>query len=534
MVLHVPARHRARPPTAARRSVAIAAWTLVSRVTGLARVVVIGAVLGPTFLANVFLASNTVPAVIYSAIAGPVLALVVVPALVEVGERVGANRAEELLGRITGLLLIGSAAVAIGLVLASPALAWALTAGVPDEATRARAWQLTVLMLVFVAPQVVLYTVAALGAAAQQTRGRFALAAAAPALENVGLMITVLVVATVYAPGLEVGQAPLGMIVFLGVGATASVAMHAGVQWVGAARAGLPIRPGWRWRPDPEVATFAGRLRESVATAACPAVAYVVVLVLAGSVAGGVVVLQLAWAVYSLPAALGVRAVATAVLPGLAAAAARADGAEFGRSWRQALTYACYASLPPLLLLVLFADPIAEILANGELRDTALAASLATCVAVLAVAQLAAALHEIGKQALFAKLDMRGPRMAGAASLAAMTAVGMTSLVLPADTTRLTMLAVAVLTADAAAAAAVIHRMRRIIEPERLVDVARIRAAVVAALCMVPAVGAGWALTREATDRVQDLLIMIPVSALGLAIFALTLKALDSRVGGTA
>ena len=76
----------------ARNSATVAAWTLVSRVTGLLRVVVIGAVLGPTWLANSFLATNTVPSLTYSVVAGPVLALVVVPALVSSLVHRGAGR----------------------------------------------------------------------------------------------------------------------------------------------------------------------------------------------------------------------------------------------------------------------------------------------------------------------------------------------------------------------------------------------------------------------------------------------------------
>ena len=64
------------PRGTARGSVTVAAWTLISRIAGLLRVVVIGAVLGPTFFANAFLSANTVPNLIYGALAGPVLALV--------------------------------------------------------------------------------------------------------------------------------------------------------------------------------------------------------------------------------------------------------------------------------------------------------------------------------------------------------------------------------------------------------------------------------------------------------------------------
>ena len=280
----------------AANSATVAAWTLVSRVTGLLRVVVIGAVLGPTFLANTFLATNTVPNLTYSVVAGPVLALVVVPALVSAALHAQPRRRHLYVRRLSGLLIAGRGRRgAADPRVTRPCLA-------PDArrpgAERGRALLLTVVLLLLVAPQVVLYTVAALGAAAQQARERYALAAAAPALENVGLMLTMAVVVLLYGPGLRVGDAPFGVVLLLGAGATLSVALHAGVQVVGA--------PGWACRSGRPAAggrpggpAVAPRLRDSVVVAALPAAAYFVLLAVAATVPGGVLVFQIAYTVYA-------------------------------------------------------------------------------------------------------------------------------------------------------------------------------------------------------------------------------------------
>ena len=70
------------PTTTARNSATVAGWTLVSRATGLLRLVVIGAVLGPTYFANCFQAGYVVPNIVFTLIAGPVLAMVLVPGVV--------------------------------------------------------------------------------------------------------------------------------------------------------------------------------------------------------------------------------------------------------------------------------------------------------------------------------------------------------------------------------------------------------------------------------------------------------------------
>src|SRR5919206_905206 len=71
-----------KAPATARNSATVAGWTLISRVTGLLRVVVIGAVLGPTYFANCFQAGYVVPNIVFTVIAGPVLAMVLVPGVV--------------------------------------------------------------------------------------------------------------------------------------------------------------------------------------------------------------------------------------------------------------------------------------------------------------------------------------------------------------------------------------------------------------------------------------------------------------------
>mgnify|MGYP007112906898 CR=1 FL=1 len=67
----------------------VAVWTTVSRVTGMARVIVIGAVLGPTFFGNAYQLTNVLPnLVFYGFLAGSLLSSLLVPALVFVFFRI--------------------------------------------------------------------------------------------------------------------------------------------------------------------------------------------------------------------------------------------------------------------------------------------------------------------------------------------------------------------------------------------------------------------------------------------------------------
>src|SRR6266567_9541993 len=99
---------------AARDSMTVAAWTIVSRVTGVIRFAVIGAVLGPTFFGNTYQFTNSLPNLVYYGfLAGSLFSSLLVPALVghvDKGDRRGSER---VAGGFLGMTLLA-------LVVATP------------------------------------------------------------------------------------------------------------------------------------------------------------------------------------------------------------------------------------------------------------------------------------------------------------------------------------------------------------------------------------------------------------------------------
>ncbi|MGH3825594.1 MAG: lipid II flippase MurJ [Pseudonocardiaceae bacterium] len=505
----------------------------MSRATGLLRVVVIGAVLGPTYFANAFQTGYIVPNLVFTLVAGPVLAMVLVPGVVHAMGGGGVARAREVLGGVTGWLLGVSVLVVVLLMVLSPVVAWTLTFGIPDPVARARGVWLATLLVLLVAPQILLYVVLNLGIAAQQARGRFALAAGAPAVENVVLILTVVLAGWHYGTGLDIEHVPVALVIVLGAGSTVAVALHAVLQLVGTARVGLLVRPSLRWRHDSEVRAVTSRLVRSVGVAAWPAAAMYVLLALAGSVPGGVFVVQLSYSVFYSLSYVSARAVSRAALPALADAAQRADGPAFGVAWRQGLSYAVMASLPLLVLLAVNSLPTANILANGELRHADLIGPLATCLGVVAVAQLVGGVHDLGRQALFARLDDRFPRRASEIAFGVILLAAALTLLLPADGSRLVWLVAAILAGELAAAATVLIRLRRVLSPERFLELRALGGALVATLVMVPVAGAMWWIHQvNGGDRLTDLAIVALGGVVALGVYVLVLRVAMRRIGG--
>ncbi|HET9254439.1 MAG TPA: lipid II flippase MurJ [Pseudonocardiaceae bacterium] len=514
----------------ARNSVTVAAWTLVSRASGLLRVVLIGAVLGPTFFANCFQAGYVVPSIVFTLIAGPVLMMVLVPGVVHAIGAGGLPRAREVLGHVSGWLLAVSSGVVGLLMIAAPAVAWTLCLGISDPAQRARGVWLTTVLVLLVAPQVPLNCVAHLGMAAQRARGRFALASAAPALENLVLILTVVLAGWYYGTGLDIDHVPLDMAIVMGAGSTLAVAVHAAVQLAGAARAGLLTRPSMRWRQDPEAVAVTRRLARSVGVAACPAAGMYVLLALAGSVPGGVFVVQLSYSVLFSLSYVSARAVSMAALPGLAHAAHRDDLGTFGSAWRQGLSYAVIASLPLLVLLAVLSGPIADVLANGELRHAALIGPLSACLVVVAVAQLAGGMSDLGSQALYARLDDRVPRRASGVTLGVTVLAAVTTLLLPAGGARLVGLVVAILAGELAAAGMVLARLYRVTRPERFADRRALASALVATAAMMPVTAAVWWIQRaHGEGQLSTLAVLSLGGIVALGVYAFVLRVTIGR-----
>ncbi|HEY1969721.1 MAG TPA: lipid II flippase MurJ [Pseudonocardia sp.] len=507
-----------------RNSVTVVVWTLISRVAGLVRVLVIGALMGPTFFANIFQSVYLLPNTIHSTLAGPILSMVLIPTIVRALDSKGTGRAKEVISRIGGRILGLGATGAAALMVLSPVIAWTFTAGIP-EPLRHRAWVMTVVLIMFVAPQVVLYGVCAIGVAAQQASGRFALAAAAPAIENVGTIITVLVASWVYGTGLEVDKAPFGLMIMLGVGTTLSVVLHAGLQQYGSYKCGVFTLPGRGWKTDPEAHDAVLRVFRSIPVAACPTATNYVLTAISSTVPGGVIVVQLAYQVYYALSFLGARAVSMAALPRLAQAAGSGDLRKFGVAWRQGIFFAVLAGLPSLCLLAAFATPTADLLANGKLREPALVSELAACLAVAAFAQMAGGLHDFGRQALFSRLDDRGPRIASFVGLFVGVAVSFTALLLPVGGGRLTVLVIAVLAGEAASAVTVLARLRVSIRPESFVNPKSVLVVLLSVVAMLPVIGLGrWVLGLLNAERLVEMAVLMGCGAVALAAFLAVVK----------
>jgi putative peptidoglycan lipid II flippase len=445
------------PEGAVGDSLSVAAWTLTSRITGVLRGTTIAAVLGATYFANAYQFTNFLPNfVFYGLLAGSMFSSLLVPALVghiDSGDRAAAARTA---GGLLGVALLGMLAIVPVVAVATPWLLRLGSAGAPAAAGQVRVGALLVLLLL---PQVPLYAIVGTATAVMNAHRRFALAAAAPALENLGTIAVLGVVAVLYANPAE-HSVPLSLLLLLGLGSTGAVMLHASVQWWGARRAGVVLVPNAGWR-DPQVRATIHRALPALAQGALAALQLGALLLAANREPGGVVAFDLALSFYFLPIALAASPVALSLVPRLSRMAGPGQAGLFRDTYLRGLAFACFFAVPAATAYFVIARPIAGVMGFGAFGAASGRDLIAAALRGLAPAIVGETLFLVTTYACYARKDTVHP-LRGMIIQAAVNAAGIAA---AAANMRgpalLTALGLAFSAGSTAAAWYLVHSLRR-------------------------------------------------------------------------
>jgi putative peptidoglycan lipid II flippase len=393
----------------ARDSLNVGLWTAVSRATGVLRVIMIGAVLGPTFFGNIYQLTNTLPNLIfYGFLAGSLLSSLLVPALVRYIDTGRPKDTARVSGGFLGVAMVALLAAAPLAVLAVPLLLQLASVGQPTAVAAEQVAQ-TRLLLMLAVPQIFLYALIASATAVSFAHRRYTLAAAAPAVENIGVTLVLVAVAVIY--GVEHGDGssiPTSLLLLLGIGSTAAVGVHAVVQWWGARRFGVSIRPRAGWR-DPEVRTVIRRANRSLMQSGLLATQVLVLLVVASRVAGGTVAVQISLNFYHLPLALAAAPVGLALLPRLARLNDGDRERGFAEAYARAVTLALFLVVPAAFGYVVLAEPLAQSVAAGQMSTEVGIAMVAGSLAAISLGLIGETLFVVSTQAAYSRGDAGMP-----------------------------------------------------------------------------------------------------------------------------
>jgi putative peptidoglycan lipid II flippase len=502
-----------------RNSLTGSAWTLVSRVTGLARVVAIGAVLGATFLGNTYQGIYALPSLVYyQLLAGSLFISLLVPSLVTHIRNGDRARADEFVrGFLGSLLALASIAVCIVLV-ASPLILHLFSLGVSNEAIAADQRRVGLLLLVLFTPQILLYVIAGTGAAVMNAFGRFGLASAAPTAENLGIILTLLISAAVFGTSVGISTVTTSEVLLLGIGTTAAVLLHAALQWFGARRSQISMYASAGWR-DPEVRALLGRIKAVLTYTGLEALLLLATIVVANRIAGGLVAFQLALNFFYLPAAIITWPVTRALVPRLAAFHQTKRMGAFRDEFSQAVGLVSFASIPIAVAYGLSASVIAEIIAFGRLDGEPGTTYVAVSILALSPAVITHAWFTLGSYALYSQQNVSVP-LRGMVVRVVTTLLLMIPAVLTEGASSLALIGLAIAGGTLIGAVYVSRRVTRGL-PRTDFSVARSlgRTALASVVMLVPAACAWIALSGLPESKLGDVVRLVVAGSLGALAF---------------
>ena len=394
---------------AAGDSITVAAWTIISRVTGVAKFACIGAVLGPTFFGNTYQFTNSLPNLVYYGfLAGSLFSSLLVPALVRHIDAGDSGASRRVAGGFLGMTLVALAVIAPVAILLGPFVLRFATFGGAAVQVGAEQAQVGRLLIIMFVPQIFFYGVVGTATAVMNSRQRFALAAGAPAVENLGTIAVLVATAVIYGTGTGLGSIPTGELLLLGLGSTGAVAVHAATQWWGASRAGVRLIPRAGWR-DPEVRVVVRRALPSLAQAGLVAFQVLTLLVVANRLPGGVVAFQIALNFYYLAIAVGATPVALSLLPRLARMHLDGDQAGFRDTLVRGLSLGFFITIPAAVGYLVLAVPLARAISFGRMDGAAGVTMVAASLAALSLAVVGQTAFLIATYASYARKDTRTP-----------------------------------------------------------------------------------------------------------------------------
>jgi putative peptidoglycan lipid II flippase len=228
-----------------KSSTVMAVGTIVSRVTGLARGLLLVAVLGTTLLGDTFNVANTMPNILYNLIIGGALTAVFVPQIVRAtGAKDGGNL---FISRLVTATMVFLGLLVLLATLFAPLLVRIFATSYIGHP----AFHVTTLFMRFCLPQIFFMGIFALLSQIANAKERFGPMMWAPVLNNV---IAIVVFGWYYAKQLTntVETIPTSEIVALGLGTTLGYVAQAAVLIPVIRKTNIKIRPDFNWR-DPEL-----------------------------------------------------------------------------------------------------------------------------------------------------------------------------------------------------------------------------------------------------------------------------------------
>lgn len=367
----------------------IGAATLLSRVLGFVRDMVVALAFGAGATTDAFFVAYRIPNMLRRLLAEGALSTAVIPVFTEYAVSHPRAAFLRMLRAVLGASLVTLGAVTLLGVGLAPWIVAAIAPGFgrdPGQAALASALTRTMFPFLF------LIGLGALAMGALNAHGRFFAPAAGPAVQNVGMIVCVLALAARTEPP----------ILSLAIGVLVGGLGHLAVQLPSLHRVGCLVAPSLDLG-HPAVATVARLLLPAVVGLAAVQVTVFVNTLLASLLAAGSIsYLHYADRVMEFPLGVFGIALASASLPAMAGQAAEGDRAGLAATLNFSLRLSFFVALPATVGLVLLRTPITRVLFEHGRFSAADTAATAHALLWYALGLAGIAAARISAQAFYA------------------------------------------------------------------------------------------------------------------------------------
>jgi len=376
----------------------VGGWTLISRVLGFVRDILIATFLGAGPVAEAFFVAFRLPNMFRRFFAEGAFNMAFVPLFAKKLEGDGEREAKRFAEEAMAVLLTALIALTVIAQLAMPWFVLALASGFDDTGDNAGRFDLAVAFSRVVFPYIVFISLAALFSGILNSFGRFSAAAAAPVLLNV---ILIGAMALAAGMGWDVGPA-LSWAVF-----AAGIAQLGLVVWA-ARRAGMSLKLRLpRLTPDVKRLVTLG-----VPAALAGGVMQINLLVgtqVASYFDGAVSWLWYADRLYQLPLGVVGVAIGVVLLPELSRRVRAGDAAGAGNAMNRAAEFCLALTLPATVALIVVPGLVTAVLFEHGAFTASDTAATAAALAIYAFGLPAFVLQKVLQPAFFAREDTRTP-----------------------------------------------------------------------------------------------------------------------------
>src|SRR3954468_12705165 len=387
-----------------KQILSVGGWTLVSRITGFVRDVVIAAVMGIGPVADAFVVALRLPNHFRAIFGEGAFNSAFVPAYAAARETKGPAAAKLFADRVFTLTLLVQVAL---LALALPAMPWVVRLLAPGFSEDPEKFALAVTLTRITFPYLLFVTLVTLLSGLLNAHERFAAAAAAPILLNVAL-VAALALAFLFPTA---GHAAAWGVAAAGV-------LELTLVWVDARRAGFaptPRRPGW----DAAMRGFFKALGPAVVGSAGVQIAMFADTIIASFLpTGAVSSLYYADRLYQLPVGVIGIAAGTVLLPEMSRRIAAGDVAGAHGAQNRALGFTLALAAPFAVAFATVPDLVMAALFRRGAFDLAAAQRAGAVLAAYAVGLPATVLIRSAVASFYARSDTTTPVVAALIAVA--------------------------------------------------------------------------------------------------------------------